>query len=216
MRSMTMGIMIAVTPMLVAAQASTTGQARANANATTRANVNANANVQAQGELRVPASYSAESRAQLERMYAEARARGTSEAAISRRVAEGQAKGASEAQVIAAASKYHAQMNATHSAMVRAGRERPQPAEVERGANAMARGVTEVQLETMVRRAPSDRSLVVAFDVLTDLAARGVPVTQAVTQVQGKLEARATDAAIKELGASVSGTVGGAIRKGGQ
>lgn len=214
MRSMTMGIMIAVTPMLVAAQASTTGKAQANANAATRANVNAN--VQAQGELRVPASYSAEGRARLERMYAEARARGTSDAAISRRVAEGQAKGASEAQVMAAASKYHAQMNATHSAMVRAGRERPQPAEVERGANAMARGVTEVQLETMVRRTPSDRSLVVAFDVLTDLAARGVPVTQAVTQVQGKLEARASDAALKELGASVGATVSGAVRKGGQ
>jgi hypothetical protein len=210
MRKTTLGLMIAVTPFVVAAQ----GSGSANARATARSDVNAN--VMAQGEVRVPASYSAQSRAQLERMYAEARARGMSDAAISRRVAEGQAKGASEAQVVAAASKYHAQMNATHAAMVRAGRERPQADEVERGANAMARGVTVVQLETMVRRAPSDRSLVVAFDVLTDLAARGVPVTQAVAEVQGKLEARASDAAILDLGTSVSGAVAGKIKKGGQ
>ncbi len=203
MRTTTLGIVLALMPALLGAQGSAAANGQAQANTRTAAQVNAGA----QAEVRVPREFSPEGRVRLEAIYKEARARGTSEAASERRVSEGRAKGASEAQVIAAAGKYHAQMNATQNAMIKAGRERPAPDEVERGANAMARGVTTAQIETMTRRAPNERSLVVAFEVLTDLTARGVPATKAVTQVQGQLDARASDAALRRLGASATGAV---------
>ena len=91
--------------------------------------------------------------------------------------------------------------------MVRAGRAKPQREEVARGSQAMEQGATEAQIEALVKHAPSDRSLVVAFDVLTKLSARGVPVDNALAQVQSKLDARATDDALGSLvaGANAQG-----------
>ncbi len=232
MRNITLGVLVSLTPAILGAQASgtTNAQAQSNASARTDARAEAQASTSTSMQISIPQDYSAEGKARLEALYADARARGTSEVAIARRVAEGQAKGATEAQVIAAASAQQGQMVVAKQAMLQAGRAQPTPDEVERGANAMARGVSSVQLESIVRRAPNERSLVVAFEVLTDLAARGVPVGQAVTQIQGQIDARATDAALRELGASVTGagnaeagrggasvngTVNGLIRRGG-
>ncbi len=98
----------------------------------------------------------------------------------------------------------------------RGGHSSPSDAEITRGAALLARGYTSVQIEGVARTTPSDRSLAVAFDVLTSLQARGVATGRAVAQLEGQLAARASDAELLALGvngdatAGVSGALNGA------
>ena len=123
-------------------------------------------------------------------------------------MAEGQAKGASDAQVAAASSRTLVQLEGAFDAMVRGGHANPSDAEVSRGASLLARGYTSVQLEAVARKAPSDRSLTVAFDALSALQANGVSATSAVVQLEGQLAAHATDAQLRGLTTSVAATAG--------
>jgi hypothetical protein len=195
MKRIALAVLVVATPALVAAQ-DTTRARGGSAGVTGRAN--------AAVSLEVPRSFSAEGRAKLEAMYANAKEKQLPPEPIAQRVAEGQAKGASEASILASANAVQGRLEATQRILVKAKRE-PRPEEISHGANAMERGVTEVQLTSMVEKTPSDRSLTVAFDVLTQLAAGGVPVTNALAQVQAKLDARAPDSAILSLTASLTG-----------
>jgi hypothetical protein len=202
--------------VLVAQQGSASAAAQSNATAKAAkpaASANATTSASANAELSIPAKYSAESRARLQAVIQSARAKDLPEEPMQRRIAEGEAKGASEAQVVAAVQKVEARLEATQSAMVRAGRAKPQRDEVARGSQAMEQGATESQIEALVKHAPSDRSLVVAFDVLTKLTARGVPVDNALAQVQSKLDARASDESLNSLvsTANVQGAAHGGV-----
>lgn len=138
-----------------------------------------------------------------------ARKRELPEAPIRRRVAEGEAKGASEAQKAEAARKVRLTMEATVEAMAAGGRPHPTDEEIDRGEGMMERGFTKAQVEAVTKSAPSDRSLVVAFDVLTRLNERGVPVGKALAQVTAKLQARQPDVDIQTLlGAQVGAGTG--------
>ena len=137
-----------------------------------------------------------------------ARERKLPEEPIRQRVAEGQAKGAGDAQIVAASGRTLVDLQSAFDAMVRGGHRSPGDAEVSRGASLLARGYTSVQIEGVARKAPSDRSLVVAFDALTSLQARGVATTNAVAQIEGQLAARATDAQLLGLATSVGATGG--------
>jgi hypothetical protein len=128
-----------------------------------------------------------------------ARGRNLPEEPIRRRVAEARLKGASEAQLAVAAHKVRVTMDAAMEAMVTAGRGNPSAEEIERGGSAMEVGYSSNQIQAIVKAAPSGRSLVVAFDVLTRLNERGVPAAKALAQVQAKLEARQSDASIDAL-----------------
>ena len=128
---------------------------------------------------------------------------------IRRRVAEGQAKGASEAQIVAASGRTLVDLQSSFDAMVRGGHSAPSDEEIARGAQLIARGYTTVQLEGVARRAPSDRSLVVAFETLTSLQARGASTAHAVAQLESLLAARASDSELR--GAAVSGSATGAV-----
>jgi hypothetical protein len=150
---------------------------------------------------------SARAEAQVDAEVSIAHERGLPTQPIRRRAAEARAKGRTEAQAALAARRMRAQLETSHDVLVQAGRERPRDEEVERGAYVLERGYTRAQVEAVVKSAPSDRSLVVAFDVLTRLAARGVTSTNAVSQVQSRLEARATDAQLTAL-ASSNATLG--------
>ncbi len=215
MRHLTKAMALAITviPMTIRAQAQTGAQATAQSQSQAQAQAQAQLQAQGQATLQIPASFSAEHKSQLSAMYTDARTHGMSDVAISNRVAEGLAKGASESSIMTSATTYHSQLQVTQQALIHAGRANPQSDEVERGANAMARGLTSVQIEGIAKKAPSDRSLVVAFEVLTDLAARGVPVANAVAQIQTKIEQRATDASLREFGASLGASLG--VRAGG-
>ncbi|MFI5228803.1 MAG: hypothetical protein ACHQWU_07025, partial [Gemmatimonadales bacterium] len=146
-------------------------QASASATATSAASVS------------VPASYSAAAKANIEASFKRAQDKNVPDHAMRQRLAEGQAKAASDAQVATAVQKTEARLEASQSAMVRAGRSNPTPQEIDAGEQAMARGATEANVEGLAKHAPSDRSLVVAFDVLSTLEAKGTPVDQAVAQI---------------------------------
>jgi len=210
-------VALAFAPTLAGAQVA--GEAQASGRTSVRApdvSMNAKASATAKTELRVPKGFSAEGKAKLEAMYGDARAHELPPDAISHRVAEGEVKGASEATILASAGRVKANMEASQQAMVRGGRAHPTPEECERAGSVMERGVTSVQIETMTRRTPSDRSLVVAFDVLGRLAANGMPVTQALAQVQAKIDGRASDAALVALAgkATTGGAAGGGVNAG--
>jgi hypothetical protein len=171
----------------------------------------AQSQTRAEGEVKSGSHTSASTSTSAEAEIAIARERGLPERPIRRRVAEGRAKGASEAQIAMAASALRANLETAHETMVRGGRARPSDEETECGAYALERGYTSAQLEAIIRSAPSDRSLVVAFDVLARLQAGGVASTQAVAKVSSMLVERATDTQITALvnangGAAVGGS----------
>jgi hypothetical protein len=202
---------ILLVPALMSGQVTGAAKGSATAAAATSKPLPAQASAQAHAmtELHVPDRFSASGKARLEATYDEARRSNLPTAPIAKRVAEGEAKGASEASVIAAAARVKGDMEASQRAMIAAGRTRPSEEETERGAMLMARGVTSAQIETVARHAPSDRSLVVAFDVLGRLSDQGMPVTQALARVQAKLDSRASDAALISLaGAQHAGAAG--------
>jgi len=164
----------------------------------------ATATTSTQTNVAIPASYSAQAHAIIEAAFKRAEQKKLPDQAMRARMAEGQAKGASDAQVAAAVQRAEARLEASQSAMIRAGRKNPTPQEVNSGEQAMARGASEAQVEVVAKHAPSDRSLVVAFDVLSKLQAEGKPVDQAIAQITAKLDARATDDALVSLTSNAS------------
>src|SRR4026209_1747589 len=103
--------------------------------------------------------FSAEARVRLEAMFRVAREKKLPTQPLADRMAEGQAKGASEAQILAATQQVAGQLAASHDALVRAGRAQPSDAEVERGAQLIARGASSAQLETLVQQNQSEHRL---------------------------------------------------------
>lgn len=208
MRNARLALTLALLPGALAAQdsARVSGQARAEARA------------------QVPAGFSAEARTRLEAMILAAEEQGLPGDPLSRRMAEGQAKGASEEAIIAAAAKLKAGLQVALAALEAGGHQNPTAGEITRGALALEKGVTRAELEAVARSAPGERRLAVAFEVLTDLAARGMPVDQALAMVTARLEGGATDAQLIGLTASadaranagratVTGAAGVGVRK---
>ena len=154
MRNPILILALTVVPALAA------GQASAGAQAETRAQ--AGITVERGDSPRIPAGFSADTRARLEAMIETARRKSLPAKPMTDRMAEGQAKGAGESQIVAAAATTLAQLELSQSALIRAGRERPSEEDVARGAQIIARG-----------------------EVLTDLTARGVPVDRALTVTAG-------------------------------
>lgn len=188
-------------------------EARAHGASTANANANENASAHA-SDNSVFGDFSPEARTQLQATIVAARERHLPERPIRDRIAEGRARGASEAQIVASAARLRTRLEATQQAMIRAGRTQPSDGEVESGADAMERGATQVQIEGLTRHAPNGRSLTVAFQTLTRLSAKGMPVDRALAQIQAKLDARANDGEIGSLSANARGTAQGAASVG--
>jgi len=182
MRRTTIALMLAFAPGYLAAQGQSTGQTQSQ-----------------------PSGFSAETRVRLEAMLRVAREHNLPTEPMTNRAAEGQAKGASEAQIIAATGRVEAELAASQEALIRAGHPQPSDAEVISGAQVIASGATQAQLEAFARRNPSERRLEVALQVLIDLAARGIPVDHALAVVGAKLSSGATDGQLESLTASANG-----------
>lgn len=226
-------VALVIAPTLAHAQSGVTATSQTTATgtaSTSRGNtsVNGSASVHAKADAKVSAAraehaanrgaiLSAEAQAKVDADLRTARERRLPEEPIRRRVAEGEAKGAADARIVAASGETLAQLEASSDAMVRGGRRDPSDAEVARGAQLIARGYTSAQIEAVARRAPSDRSLVVAFETLASLRARGASTDRAVAQVQSRLAARASDAEIRQLGidANAAAQVDGSVGRGG-
>lgn len=200
MRRITLALALALAPGYLVAQSQPEGQTESKPASQTTAT----------------AGFSAATRVRLEAMLRVARGKNLPTAPLTARIAEGQAKGASEGQIVAATERVGAQLSASQEALLRAGRDRPSDAEVERGAELIARGATSAQLEALVRGQSSEHRLLVAFEVLTNLAARGVPVDHALGVIAGQLDAsagaQANGAAQAGVGrSSVGATVGSTV-----
>ncbi len=213
MKNATRSLIGLLAPVALFAQVS--GQATGSATSSTTAKTGgvsavSTTSASASADFHAPATFSAEGAAKLNAMYAEAKEHRVPREPMARRVAEGSAKGASEATIIVSAGKVKANMEATQEAMIAGGRMHPSDEETERGASAMERGVTKAQITTIAKSTQGDRSLVVAFDVLAKLAANGMPVGQAVAQVQTNVSSGASDAALTALVSTAASTTNGA------
>ena len=199
MRPLTFALLMTAIPAVAAGQSSVA----AGGNAQTDAGI---------GFDRATRGFSADGRAQAEAALQVAADQSLPQAPLISVLLEGQAKGAAEAQTIRAEQRQLARLQAAMQAMVEAGRPHPSGEEVTRGANLLARGVTRAQLGALTQRSPSDRSLVVAFETVSELAASGVPVSTAVAQIGARLETGASDAAIRSYGVSLASSADGGIQ----
>lgn len=206
-------IALAAAVVLVLAPALLHAQTSASARGQGQATVSAG---ESSAEGRRSVALSAEANARIEADLETARARRLPEQPIRDRVAEGKAKGASEAQVVAASARTLAELQTSAEAMARAGRRDPGQDEVARGAQLIARGFTAAQVEGVARRAPAERSLVVALETLTSLQASGASTGKAVARVEALLAARATDAQLREASANATAAAhaGGTVGRG--
>src|ERR1051325_4104774 len=202
MKRTIVNIALTLAPALVAAQqASTTTQASASAGVTaqtprTSSTVNGNAQASsASSASSAPSNYTAENRAKIDASFEAARKRDLPQQPIRDRIAEGQARGASGAQVIRAARHAETRLEAGQDAMIRAGR-KPSQSDVSSGYQAMAHGATSAQVETVARRTPPNRSLVVTLDALARLEAQGMSPDRAEAAVVSSLNANASDQAL--------------------
>ncbi len=176
MRNAILVFMLTLAPALAAAQA----EARAQADARTQAALT----VRRGDSLRIPAEFSADTRARPTAMLEIAREKSLPAEPVNDRIAEGRAKGAAESEIVAASAATLAQLELSQSALVRAGRERPTDGEISRGAQLLARGASSAQLSALAGREPSERRLDLALDVLLDLTAQGMPVDRALAAVE--------------------------------
>ena len=152
MRSPMLVVALVVAPAMVSAQASTGAQTEATQ--------------EARVAPKIPEGFSVETRARLTALLETARRQNLPAEPMTDRMAEGQAKGAAEVAIVAATAETLAQLEASQSALVRAGREQPTADEVTRGAQLLAlRGE-------------------LALDVLLGLTARGVPVGRALSALE--------------------------------
>jgi len=71
--------------------------------------------------------------------------------------------------------------------------------EIEAGADAMRKGVDGAQVSLLAKTAPSGRSLAVPLFVVGSLIDRGLPSDAALSRVQDKLRARASDRELEDL-----------------
>ena len=229
MKKFTLAASLVIAPVIAQAQTSIQAQSHAQVSASATSGKEA---TPPQGSAKPQSSTDASARSQ-HRLGADAqgkvdanlrvaRERKLPEEPIRHRVAEGEAKGASDAQIVAASGRTLVDLQSSFDAMGRGGHSAPSDAEVARGASLLARGYTSAQIQALAHSAPSDRSLVVAFDAVTALGAHGVSNGRAVAQVESQLAARASDAQLislastADLGANVSGVLGGRSTGGAQ
>lgn len=181
MKSTLITVVLAAMPAMLAAQATSTS------------------NGEVQGKINVPSTYSAQARTTIEAAFASAHTKNLPDQILRARLTEAQASNAAEADVVTSIQKLETQLEETQQALVQSGRQNPTADEITAAATAMGRGVTAEQISALAKQAPADRSLVVSFNTLNKLAARGQPIDQALASVQAKLEAKATDDAIATL-----------------
>lgn len=115
------------------------------------------------------------------------------------RIAKAKAQGAAEGAIIAESERALGRMKMAQAAMAGAGRAPPSPEELIRACSVIERGVTAAQLEALASKAPAQRPIRAAFEVLNELIDRGVPVERALTEVGTRLAAGDSDDQLYEL-----------------
>ena len=156
-------------------------------------------------------SYDAQAR--IESRILDAAGRGVPAEPMRRLAAEAQEKFVSESRIMASLSRLEANLQTAKRVFVHVGRPATD-AEIIAGGDAVALGMTESQLGSIITKAPAGRSVAVAIATLNALVDRGEQVANAVTAIETQLASGATDASIAALaGMSSSAQGGGASEK---
>lgn len=135
-------------------------------------------------------------------------------APVQRAADRAHARGASQAEAARAAAQVRARLQTSHDAIVASGRAASE-AEVIAGADALARGAAQTDLEVIADSAPRGRRLTASFQALTRLGAQSGSFSQAAGAIATRLQSGTSDRAITRLAASGSvdamlrGTTGG-------
>lgn len=139
-------------------------------------------------------------------IVADARARQLPADALEMRALKFAVRGEAPEDIERAVTEHAARMGVANAALGEGRGVRPTGEEIEAGAEALRQGVDGSAVSALAKSAPSGRSLVVPLYVIGQLAARGLPSDQALSQVSERLAARATDAELESLpGQAVAG-----------
>jgi hypothetical protein len=160
----------------------------------------------ANGDVQLPATFSAASRAKVTAVLQAARSKNLPDKPIRDRIADAQAKGATEAQIVEAAESVEARLEQSQAALTSAGRAKPQQNEIVAGALAIEGGASAEQLAALAKHAPADRSLAVSFTVLAKLTSNGEKADDVIAKIAAKLDAGANDEAVASLVSAPPGT----------
>lgn len=137
---------------------------------------------------------------------ADARSKELPAKALENRALKFAARGVAPADIDKAISEQAQRMGEAKAALAKSRSKKPSDDEVEAGAEALRKGVDGAKVSEVAKSAPSGRSLTVPMYVLGMLVERGVPVDQAVKQMEERLAARASDADLQRLpGEAASG-----------
>lgn len=128
--------------------------------------------------------------------------RGVPAAPLRRLAAEGEARLASESRIHSALERVESDLRTAQMIFARHARWASE-AEIIATADALGYGVSERQVESLVRSAPAGRELEVALSTVAAMVARGDSPARAAAVVEAQLGSGATDAEI----ASAAGTV---------
>jgi hypothetical protein len=200
MRNLSELVRMMLTPSLAIAQSSETEPEHRGTTYAGRAIPTANTRTAVALErTRVLRGLTAKARDRAERTFQAARQNAVPEGPLITAMLEAWATATMESQIIRAQQRALARLETSKEAMARAGRSHPGDEAISHGASILARGVTAVQLEELVRRSPSNRSLLRAFETLTQLLGNGVPAQIAVAKVCVRLETLTSERGIRAL-----------------
>lgn len=119
--------------------------------------------------------------------------------ALENRALKFAARGVAPAEIERAINEHADRLGASRDALRSARPVTPSGDEVEAGAEALRQGVDGEAVSTLAKTAPSGRSLAVPLFVIGSLVERGLPSDAALTRVQERLRARATDADLERM-----------------
>ena len=161
----------------------------------------ASAMASAQASVSVPASYSAESKAKIKAAFQAALDKNLPDQPMRQRIDEGQANGATEAQVVAAVQQTEARLEDSQSVLIRAGRAKPQPADVASAEAALAAGASAAQIEEIVKRTPANQPLVFSANGAANANAASGAATGPVNATAGATDSARAPAKVPASGA---------------
>ena len=132
-------------------------------------------------------------------VIADARAHGLPAGALEQRALKFAARGVPPEQIAQSVAQQASRQAQARTLLASARDVTPPGSEIEAAADALREGVSGSDVSALAKSAPSGRALTVPLYVLGSLTARGLPSDQALAQVQARLAAGASDAALASL-----------------
>ncbi len=136
---------------------------------------------------------------------ADARARQLPAEALEQRALKFAAKGVKPEDIARSVDDHAERMDRARTAIQKTRTGKAAGDEIEAGAEAVRQGVDGTKVSELAKSAPSGRSLAVPLYVIGSLVDRGLPSDEALQRVLARMNARASDASLRELPDQASG-----------